>query len=204
MNNTTFSNNVRKAYSDDHDAKPLLRELELSAPSRLRKPAVIGVQFMGDLFHKDVPDEFINDVLRTMIFAPQHTFLVLTKRPKRMADLIYDFLCDDDLTMENNIWWGISAENQETLDERGKHLIRIPGNLFLSLEPCLGPIIVPPMIFESVDWCVIGAETGPKKRECKPEWINMVVEQFRLADKPIWVKSAPPGAEVVREKPIGG
>lgn len=176
----------------------------LSIPSRTRKPTVFSV--WNDLFHEDVPEQFIDAAIREMLAASQHTYLILTKRPNRMEEMIRLYAQRGEKW--SHIWFGTSAENQAALDERLPHLLRVPGNRFLSLEPLLGSIDlevpygqgVGDLVIENIHWVVVGAETGPHKRPCDPAWINDIVRQCRENHIPVWVKAAPRGAEVVREK----
>jgi len=125
----------------------VLRERELSSPLRAKKPAVIGVQFMGDLFHEDVPGSFVQAAYTTMAKARQHTFLVLTKRAKRMADITTGMI-EMGLTLREgyqggdlpNIWHGVTVCNQQEADEKIPHLLKVPGRKWLSIEPMLGEI----------------------------------------------------------------
>jgi protein gp37 len=149
--------------------KTRLVEEALEEPLRWRKPARVFVNSMSDLFHGDVPDEFIDDVLATIAATPEHTYQVLTKRPQRMrgyfADLSWcpprpqprlnellekyqrvdvatssPFPFDDDTPLKN-LWLGVSIENQEAADERIPILLQTPAAVrFLSVEPLLGPV----------------------------------------------------------------
>jgi protein gp37 len=142
----------------------------LETPLRWKKPRRIFVNSMSDLFHKDVPFEFIDKVFAVMALCPQHTFQVLTKRPERMAEYTCQlkagerFVCNaaafelpekpqrlagvivgkvlgENEGMLPNVWLGCSVENQETADERIPHLLRCPAAVrFLSVEPMLGPV----------------------------------------------------------------
>lgn len=133
---------------------PVLLAGELEAPSRLRKPARIGVQFMGDLFHEDVPFDTISDVFNVMCDArtDQHTFQVLTKRPQRAQEWL-DWLGETEpgdtplsVTLEvcghfgRNVWFGVTAENDKYL-WRIEKLLKIPAAVrYVSYEPALGPV----------------------------------------------------------------
>lgn len=117
----------------------VLRERELSAPLRTWKPAVIGVQFMGDLFHEDVPLPFIDRAMGIMLESKRHTFLILTKRPERMARYWHQQLSDAPSNMDN-IWHGLTVCNQAEADAKIPELLRVPGKRFLSIEPMLGEI----------------------------------------------------------------
>ncbi len=118
----------------------------LDQPLHWRKPSRIFVNSMSDLFHKDVPDEFISKVIWTIKRCPQHTFQILTKRPERMR--IYMNILNDQNKNRgdkywpiNNLWLGVSAEDQKTADERIPLLLQTPAAVrFVSYEPALGPI----------------------------------------------------------------
>lgn len=135
----------RAAYAGGH---PVLRVHELEAPLHLRQPAVIGVQFMGDLFHESVSNEAIQEVFSIMgdEAAWQHKFLLLTKRPERIQ--AWDDWMDATRSIAEpgtwwprNVWLGVSCENQATADERIPHLLRTPAALrWVSLEPLLGEV----------------------------------------------------------------
>jgi len=140
-------------------AKPF-KELQLfddrlTDPLGWRKPCRVFVNSMSDLFHKDVPDEFIDRVFAVMALAPQHTFQVLTKRPERMAAYLNDYrdsklgkmrfkdMPDGGVLIAPlpNVWLGTSVENQAAADERIPHLLKTPAAVrFLSCEPLLGPV----------------------------------------------------------------
>jgi protein gp37 len=144
--------------------KPELNLRELEAPLHLRKPAVIGVQFMGDLFHESVPFEWIDKVVRMVAFHPQHSFLLLTKRPERMleySDSIENLEIESERDMAlwdawravygselnqtqwplKNLWLGVTCENQKAADERIPILLQIPAaKRWISYEPLLEEI----------------------------------------------------------------
>jgi len=122
---------------------PQLIEKELSAPLHLRKPARIGVQFMGDLFHDLIEDELFTDIIRIIMKSPQHVFIMLTKRPDRMRRLFESIpillLPNTPKGSLNNLWLGISVEDQQTADERIPLLLQTPAaHRFVSYEPALG------------------------------------------------------------------
>ena len=119
----------------------------LDEPLRWKKPRMIFVVSMGDLFHEEVPEDFIRSVFEAMARAPWHTFQVLTKRAERMAEL----LTRPDWPIPPNVWVGVTAENQKMFDKRVPFLMRIhqASVRFVSAEPLLGPIHIPP-------WCAPG------------------------------------------------
>lgn len=126
-------------------SKIVLHHDRLEQPLRWRKPRRVAVCLMGDLFHKDVPGEFVNDVFRTMYRAGRHSYFLLTKRPERMAEYARWFestVC----TMYSNVALGVSVEDQATADERIPHLLKCPAAMrFVSIEPLLGPIPTLPL-----------------------------------------------------------
>lgn len=127
------------------DFTPTEHPERLDQPLRLRKPAVIAVACLGDLFHDDVPTEFILRVFETMAKgrAAHHTFIVLTKRPARMRAILEDVAAMNvpgGTKPPSNIWWGVSIEDQKRAEERVPELLRIRGNIGVSLEPQIGPV----------------------------------------------------------------
>ena len=106
----------------------------LDLPKRWRKPRLVFVNSMGDLFHKDVPDKFIKDVFDVMVQTPIHTYHLLTKRSERLETLA------GELAWPPNLWMGVSVES-EAVSKRIDHLRRVPAKVrFLSIEPLLGPM----------------------------------------------------------------
>lgn len=128
---------------------------------------------MSDLFHRDVPAEFIERVFAVMGRANWHHYQVLTKRSDRLREL------DERLDWQPQIWMGVSVENQ-------RHTFRIDdlrhsGALvkFLSLEPLLGPLSN--LNLEGIDWVIVGGESGPGARPMRPEWVTDIQEQCERA-----------------------
>ena len=139
--NEIFPEEVRKAYAGEGPSVLIQKRLE--GPLRRKKPARFGVQFMGDLFHDNISTNFIHRVFDNMFYAPWHIFLVLTKRPQRMAqfvDVLYHRIPKRPKPIQN-IHLGVSVENQWTADERIPLLLQTPAAVrFVSLEPLLGPV----------------------------------------------------------------
>lgn len=142
----------RCGYPEEDPFKVTLHPELLNEPLHWKKPRRVFVCSMGDLFHEDVPEDFILEVFLTMVDCPKHIFMVLTKRPKRMKDFIEKFrskrLGISGKTIEEmkawpnkRIWLGVTAENQRTADERIPILLQTPAVIrFVSCEPLLGPI----------------------------------------------------------------
>ena len=169
-----------------------------------RKPSVIGAVFMGDLFHEQVPDEFLKKIYRKIGNTPQHVFLLLTKRPRRMLDFFRDLKSLDPGGLFNNIWHGVTAENRILLEERTKIIKNIPGKRWVSLEPMLEDMLQPygvlPPHLKHFDWIVCGPETGPGRRPARKEWFEDLEASARHQGVPFYDKGDAPGA--FRQYPI--
>jgi protein gp37 len=138
-------------------------ERMLELPLSWNKPRVVFVNSMSDLFHEEIPLEFVQQVFSTMREAEQHTFQVLTKRSERLVELA------DDIEWPENVWMGVSIENSDYI-YRLDHLREVSAAVkFISFEPLLGP--VGDAGLTGVDWVVVGGESGPKSREIKEEWV---------------------------------
>src|SRR6266404_5535743 len=123
----------------------------IDLPMKWKRPRVVFVNSMSDLFQPDVPLHFIQRVFETMNQCPQHQFQVLTKRADRLVEL------SGQLNWGSNIWMGVSIENQAY---RSKLLRSVPANIrFLSVEPLLGKIIALPL--NGIHWVIVGGESGP-------------------------------------------
>jgi len=115
---------------DDGGFKVTLHPHLINEPYKWKKPRMVFVNSMSDLFHKDIPDEFLKSVFDVMADTPQHTYQILTKRAERLADIA------NDLPWSDNIWMGVSVENSDYLS-RIDLLCTIPAQTrFLSVEPC--------------------------------------------------------------------
>jgi protein gp37 len=134
----------------------IIHPARLDQPLRWKKPRRIFVCSMGDLFHEDVSEEWIDKVIGTMYLAPQHTFMVLTKRPERMRDYIAVGNFDKRTWPIRNLWLGVTAENQEMADQRIPILLQTPAAVrFVSVEPMLEP-----MDLERYLWGTVGDTAG--------------------------------------------
>ncbi len=141
----------------------------LNTPYTWRKPKVVFVNSMSDLFHKDVPTTFIQQVFKVMNDNQQHIFQVLTKRSERLLEI------EGDLNWTSNIWMGVSVEDEKVLD-RIDHLSGTGAMIkFLSCEPLLGPL--PNMRLDQIDWVIVGGESGHKARKMKESWVLDIQEQ---------------------------
>lgn len=217
----------------------LLREDNLALPLRTKKPTVFAV--WNDLFHEDVPDSFRDRAYAVMALCPHHTFLVLTKRAARMAVYFADFQTNNRVgrclnklfdagrgsihpgwffhpstggqwAPIDNVWHGVTAENQQTADERIPYLQGVPGKKFLSIEPMLGPVSLHGAYGEwknvradeltgtKGEWeyrgeiislfnaVLLGGESGKNARPMHPDWVRLVRDQCENANVPFTLK----------------
>lgn len=148
-------------------------ESSLDAPTKWRSPKRIFVNSMSDLFHEDVPTQFIQAVWTTMSACPQHQFQILTKRPERMAAL---FLSGE-ISALNHVWIGTSVEDAAVTD-RIRHLTSIPNvTRFVSFEPLIGA--VGDLDLSGVHWAIVGGESGPHARPMEVAWVDQIRRSCR-------------------------
>lgn len=164
----------------------------LDTPLSRSKPTIYFVNSMSDLFHREVPTEFIQSVFTVMGQARQHTFQVLTKRPERMVEVVPTLLLPDGRAFQEaplpNVWLGTSVEDQQAADERIPYLLQTPARVrFLSCEPLLGPLDLTeyfnPFIVGNafIHWAIVGGESGWNARPMKPEWVRSIRSQCEAA-----------------------
>jgi len=143
----------------------------LDIPRKWKKSRKIFVNSMSDLFHEQVSDEFILSVWQVMRDTPRHSYQILTKRPDRMAKLIAAKVPD----ILPNVWLGTSVEDAEVIS-RIDHLRAVPAAIrFISFEPLIGP--VGEIDLNSIDWAIVGGESGKDARPIKEDWIDEIHEQ---------------------------
>lgn len=160
--------------------KLTMHEHVVEKPLEWKTPQVIFVNSMSDLFHKDVPLEFIQRVFDTMKRAHWHQFQVLTKRSERLAEL------SPYLEWTDNIWMGVSVENEKytfRIDDLRKTGAKIK---FLSVEPLIGPISK--MNLRGINWVIVGGESGPGARPLEREWVVNIRDQCLKAKVPFFFK----------------
>jgi len=148
---------------------PTSHEDLIDLPRYWKKSRVIFVNSMSDLFQDEVSDDFIRRVFQTMRDCPQHTFQILTKRGARLRDF------GQSLNWPDNVWMGVSVENEHVVD-RVRDLATVPAKVrFLSCEPLLGPITRLPL--RNIHWVIVGGESGPGARQMNPEWVESIHKQ---------------------------
>jgi len=157
-----------------------LQPQALDLPNRWKNPQTIFVNSMSDLFHREVPTEYIMRVFEVMNRACWHRYQILTKRSDRLLNLT------DLLRWQPHIWMGVSVESQEFLF-RVDHLRQTGANVkFLSLEPLLGPL--PDLNLNGIDWVIVGGESGPGARPVQEKWIVDIRDKCIEAKVPFFFK----------------
>jgi protein gp37 len=177
-------------YEQGFDLK--LWPSRLNYPLKWKKPQRIFTNSMSDLFHKDVPDEFILQVFGVMARADWHIFQVLTKRPDRLVNLapritehLQQFTAIAD-TWPEHIWMGVSVETLQ-YQWRVDKLRRVPAAVrFISAEPLLGSLLA--LNLEDIHWLIAGGESGPGHRQCDPDWIRELRDACQLAGTSFFFK----------------
>jgi protein gp37 len=182
-----------------------MRADQLDLPLRIKKPTVWFVAERSDLFHPSVPDEYLDRIFAAMALCPQHTFMVLTKRPERMLGYLLGPRGKAPSWPLPNVWLGVTAENQEQADKRVPVLLQTPAaHRFVSVEPMLGPIDLtnlpvnkherwnafayPVPNYPRVDWVICGLESGHNARPGHPIWVRALRDQCAAAGVPFFFK----------------
>jgi protein gp37 len=167
-----------------------LRPDKLDLPRRWQKPRMVFVNSLSDIFHKDIPLDYVKQMFKVMNECPQHTFQILTKRHERMLELANEFKYSD------NIWLGVSVEDNNNR-ERIEYLKKMPAKTkFLSLEPLIGPIYPPKKangdfdlyFLKGINWCIIGGESGPGARPMDLSWIGPIIGLARNVGAAVFIK----------------
>lgn len=144
-----------------------LQPQRLDQPLERKKPTVWFVNSMSDLFHEDVPDSFIDQVMDTISKTPQHTYQILTKRSQRLPEYFAT------RTVPDNVWLGVSVEDQKYGIPRIDHLRKVPAKIrFLSVEPLLEDI--GDVDLTGIHWVIVGGESGPQARPMHHSWVDAI------------------------------
>ena len=199
----------RYGYPADEPFRVTLHPDKLDQPFRWRKPRRIFVCSMGDLFHPDVPFEFVDRITATMMARPQHVFLVLTKRPERMATYFETWCVRQKFTGTvfplPNLWLGVTAENQARWEERRADLFATPAAVhFVSYEPALGPLVLSEDDLRRLSWVVCGAESGPGARPMQIAWPRSLCDQCVNAGVKFFLKQMRVDGKLVKMPKLDG
>ncbi|WP_417558733.1 DUF5131 family protein [Mesoflavibacter zeaxanthinifaciens] len=170
MNNIKYKNGFKLTLHKD----------KIDQPRKWKKGKVIFVNSMSDLFHKDVPLEFIQQVFKTMNETPQHIYQILTKRSERLAEI------SDKLIWTDNIWMGVSVEDSLVMPRINDLKKCGAKTKFISAEPLLGPLFN--MDLSEIDWVIVGGESGFNARPIKKEWVLDIKKQCKEYDVAFFFK----------------
>lgn len=152
----------------------------LTVPYTWKFPKIVFVNSMSDLFHIDVPLDFIKQVFDIMNDNPQHVFQVLTKRADRLFEL------NKELKWTHNIWMGVSVEDEKVINRIDLLRDTKAKVKFLSLEPLIGPL--PELDLKQIDWVIVGGESGHNPRPMNPDWVIDIQSQCKKADVAFFFK----------------
>lgn len=173
---------------------------------------MVFVAPMGDLFHENINGVQIGFIFQRMAAFGKHRYIVLTKRTERMRSLLSG-MCSVRGKLYENVWLGVSVEDQATADERIPILLQTPAAVrFVSVEPLLGPLNVAGLfgnelyaMHNGIDWLIVGCESGPRRRPCDPAWVKSIIEQCDAAGVPVFIKQLdlylPSGANKISHDP---
>lgn len=198
-----FKNQVTgKVIPDPVGFEPIMHKYRLAMPAQKKKPAKIFVCSMADLFGAWVPDSWIEEVFKACDAAPWHTYMFLTKNPRRYAELAGKSI----IRTADNFWYGSTATTPET-----EFFWHDQLNTFVSIEPILVPfpdVAHPDCGIQKVKWVIIGAETGNHKGKVVPErdWIRDIVKACRATKTPVFLKDSLEniwGEDLIQEWPEG-
>lgn len=146
-------------------------EESVEIPLTWKKPRRVFVNSMSDLFHPDVPTDFVRRIWSVMARTPQHHYQILTKRPQRMSELLLE-ISPEPLA---NVWLGTSVEDRKVVD-RIEYLRAVPASVrFISFEPLIGD--VGKVDLTNIDWAIVGGESGPRARAMDKEWVETILDQ---------------------------
>jgi protein gp37 len=160
--------------------KVTLHEDLLEVPKKWKGSKLVFVNSMSDVFHEDVPIEFIQRLFKTMNECPQHTFQLLTKRSERVKEL------GSQLDWGENIWMGVSVEDERVM-HRVDDLREVPAQVrFLSCEPLIGPLSS--LQLDGIHWVIAGGESGPRSRPMEREWVEEIREKCEDASVAFFFK----------------
>lgn len=163
----------------------------LDTPRSWRRPRRVFVNSMSDLFHKDLPDDFVRRCFSVMLDVDRHVYQILTKRPARAASFVNEKHTDlfPDDRLPKHIWIGTSVESQK-VDYRIRHLMQVKAEVrFLSCEPLIGPLSLAEAGFEGgIHWVIVGGESGPSFRTMEEDWVREIKQECREEGVPFFFK----------------
>ncbi len=190
-----------KGYDKSDPFAVTLHRHKLTEPYHWRKPRLVFVGSMSDMFHQNIPTSYIEQMFDVMRECSQHIFQILTKRPRRMAEHMRNHL------LPQNVWLGTSVENTKAAMMRLPHMgychfdrrVSLPNAIrrIISYEPALGAVEFKG--WNCFEWLIIGCESGPKRRPFKDRWARSAIEECSNRHIPVYVKQIPVNGKVSKE-----
>lgn len=165
-------------YKDGFEIR--LQPASLNTPFTWKKPKIVFVNSMSDLFHPEVPIEYIQAVFSVMNQTPKHTYQILTKRSERLLQL------SNLLNWTDNIWMGVSVESEKYTFRIDELRLTTAKTKFLSIEPMIAPIRF--LDLKNIDWVIVGGESGPKARPIKKVWIEYIKDRCQESNTAFFFK----------------
>ena len=193
----------RHGYDAEDPFRPTARWDRLKQPFQWKKPRMIFVSSMGDLFHNTIPMDFLQEVFRTIEMNRQHIYQLLTKRPARMVAAMEIYKSSNRMDDEEfrltfgNVWWGVSIEHWKYLS-RLEFLRLIPTFCrFVSFEPLLS--MMPSLDLRGIHWAILGCESGSDRRRCDQTWMVDLVNECHSQETAVFVKQIDLAGSVCRD-----
>lgn len=176
----------QKRFGNDPNEIRRTKKKTFQSPFQWKEPARIFVCSWSDFFHPAIPEDWIHDALDVIFGNQHHTFLLLTKRPENIRNVI----SDEEWWQYPNIWLGITTENQESLDKRLPLLLDIPASVrFLSMEPLIEPVSFHEWdLAGAIDWIIVGGESGHGGRIMNPAWARYIRDKCQSWETPFFMK----------------
>ncbi len=204
---------VGDKYIAEWNSKTYFDESCLQIPLKRKKPTMFFVSSMGDLFHESVSFGDIRKIFITIYSTGKHTYQLLTKRLERALEFWKWFEQNNkvdgkvyDLSLLQNLWLGVTVENQEMADKRIPILLQIPAaKRFVSIEPMLSKINIEKYLHCGISWCIIGAESGPNARPMNEEWVRNLIWQCKTnINVPVFYKQKRVGNQMIKMPILDG
>jgi protein gp37 len=204
----------RCGYPAEEPFKVTVHPDKLEEPLKWKMPRRVFVCSMSDLFHEDVSESWIYEIFRVMERCPQHTFMVLTKRPERMRQMARGVVTGWETEHRKHIWLGVTTENQEQTNKRIPILLDTPAAVrYVSVEPMLGPVDLDNIQADKytninalegcgISWVICGSESGPKARPMQREWAFNLMQQCKAVGVPFFYKQGPDDNGFISKMPV--
>lgn len=188
----------RAGFPEEDPFQVIFHHDRLLEPGHAKKPRNVFIASMGDLFHEDISFMDLYSVFLAIEDTPRHNYLVLTKRADRMLEFVKWYEAMRSISL--SCWLGVTVENDKHLDRITRLIESGHKNLFVSLEPLLGAIDITQYL-PHLKWVIVGAESGPGRRECDVRWVIDLLHECSLAHVPVFYKQGPDSCDCWCKEP---